>query len=93
MTKMQKYCDDEKYLCDTCESIFQFPLKFFNHCIFEHGHEEEKITFDCAICYRSFSEIPQFKQHIKQKLVLKMKKKAMNLSLKLNLNRTQNLIR
>ena len=68
---MQKYCDDEKYLCDTCESIFQFPLKFFNHCIFEHGHEEEKITFDCAICYRSFSEISQFKQHITQKLVQK----------------------
>ena len=68
---MQKYCEDEKYFCDICECIFQFPLKFFNHCIFEHGHEEEKITFDCAICYRSFSEISQFKQHITQKLVQK----------------------
>ena len=61
---MQKYCDNEKYLCDICDCIFQFPLKLFNHWIYEHGHQEEKISFDCAICYRSFMEVSQFKEHI-----------------------------
>ena len=58
------YCDSVRYLCDICDTIFREAYKLLNHCIHDHELQETEITFDCAICYQSFTQKSSFDQHI-----------------------------
>ena len=58
-------CKNEEYICDTCEIVFWDFEKITNHKIQDHGYKEGEIVYDCANCYRSFSQIILFLKHIK----------------------------
>ena len=66
-SEMKKYCDTEMYLCDICNNVFKDVYQLINHNVLEHGLQENKITYDCANCYRSFKERLLFKEHLSQK--------------------------
>ena len=58
-------CISEKYLCDTCDKIFNESDNFLTHSVNEHGFKAEEISYDCGSCYKSFAKIALFRKHIK----------------------------
>ena len=63
-SELKKSCKTEEYLCDTCEVVFTHLDKFLNHKKLEHKLPEDKINYDCAKCYKSFSTALQFRNHV-----------------------------
>ena len=61
------YCDRIQYLCDICDNVFREDYKLINHNIYEHGLTRTEMTFDCGICFQSFTEKSSFAQHIQTK--------------------------
>ena len=68
-------CKNEEYICDTCEIVFWDFEKITNHKIQDHGYKEGEIIYDCANCYRSFSQKTVFLEHIKSKNLKKQNSK------------------
>ena len=47
-------CTLEEYLCDSCDIVFRDSKNFLIH--FLQNHQQEEISYDCANCFRSFSQ-------------------------------------
>ena len=62
--EISSYCSITEYICDTCEIIFCEHDKFKNHIIIDHGRNEDQINYDCANCFRSFSQHLLFTKHL-----------------------------
>ena len=60
------FCDSAQYLCDICDTIFRDANKILKHSIHDHGLTKNEVTFDCAICFQSFTEKFSFAEHIQR---------------------------
>ena len=58
-------CTAEEYLCDTCDIIFSESNKYLSHYLQYHGQKVDEMTYDCAKCYKSFSQHQLFMEHVK----------------------------
>ena len=58
-------CTVEQYLCDTCDIIFSESNKYLSHYLQYHGQKVDEMTYDCAKCYKSFSQHQLFMEHVK----------------------------
>ena len=60
------FCTNEEYLCDTCDIVFKESEEYLSHFLQYHGQKPDKITYDCAKCYKSFSKHQLFMEHVKK---------------------------
>ena len=58
-------CTSEEYLCDSCDIIFNDCEKFVTHFAQHYDQKQDEITYDCAKCYKSFSQKSLFLKHLK----------------------------
>ena len=82
-------CDSAQYLCDICDIIFRDANKILKHNIHDHGLTKNEVTFDCAICFQSFTEKFSFAQHI-QKTEQKGKYYALEQKIEINKEKLEN---
>ena len=78
------FCDSAQYLCDICDTIFRDANKILKHSIHDHGLTKNEVTFDCAICFQSFTEKFSFAQHIQ---TTEQKEKYYALEQKIEINK------
>ena len=78
------FCDSAQYLCDICDIIFRDANKILKHSIHDHGLTKNEVTFDCAICFQSFTEKFSFAQHIQR---TEQKEKYYSLEQKIEINK------
>ena len=83
------FCDSAQYLCDICDIIFRDANKILKHNIHDHGLTKNEVTFDCAICFQSFTEKFSFAQHI-QKTEQKGKYYALEQKIEINKEKLEN---
>ena len=58
-------CTIEEYLCDTCDITFKESNEYLSHFLQYHGQILDEITYDCAKCYKSFTQHQLFMEHVK----------------------------